>query len=66
MGGPGAWGLLISLARSLLSIERLRYGVRSHEVMRRGFADGVREHVGEDLVLVTLEMLVSTFVQGGG
>ena len=69
MGGPGAWGLLISLARSLLSIERLRclgVGVRSHEVTRRGFADGVREHVGEGLVLVTLEMLVSTFVQGGG
>lgn len=64
-----AWGLLISLARSLLSIERLRclgYGVKNHEVTRRGFADGVREHVGEGLVLVTLEMLVSTFVQGGG
>jgi hypothetical protein len=40
--------------------------MRSHEVTGRGFADEVREHVGEDLVLVTLKMSVSTFVQGGG
>lgn len=40
--------------------------MRSHEVTERGFADEVREYVGEGLVLVTLEMSVSTFVQGGG
>jgi len=65
MGGLRAWGLLISLARSLPSIKRLRYlgdSVRSHKVTRRGFADRVREHISEGLVLVTLEMLVSTFV----
>jgi hypothetical protein len=50
LSGLGVWG----------------YCVRSYEATGRGFADGVHKYVSESLVLIIQEMLVSSFVQGGG
>lgn len=41
-------------------------GVRNCEATGRGFADGVHKYASEGLVLVIQEMLVLSFVQGGG